>query len=120
YCNSLKIKADRAKDEAAARAGARLVRFPYWVQLDSQTLAHFFALVARVQRDFPHGFVTTRHYPASFCELGIGRFERELASLPASVRREVEESPRARAREHGVEYVVPTPLRRLLEAEAGS
>src|SRR5262245_66023943 len=40
YCNSLKIKADRAKDEAAARAGARLVRFPYWVELDSQTLAH--------------------------------------------------------------------------------
>jgi hypothetical protein len=114
YCNSLKIKADRAKDETVARAGARLVRFPYWVQLDGQTLTHFFALVARVRTTFPHGFITTKYYPASFCELGIARFERELATLPESVRRDVEESLRERAREHGAEYVVPTTLRRLL------
>ena len=37
YRNSMKIKGDRAKDEVARTHGLRVVRFPYWVQLDSLT-----------------------------------------------------------------------------------
>ena len=28
----------------------------------------------------PHGFITTKLFPASFCELGVGRFQAELFS----------------------------------------
>src|SRR5690242_12142575 len=86
YRNSLKIKADRAKDEAARTLGYQVVRFPYWVQLDTTTLRHYFGLEAEIHQSFPHGFITTKLFPASFCELGIERFRSELAALPAAVR----------------------------------
>src|ERR1044071_3912040 len=38
YRHSIKIKVDCAKDEAARALGYQIVRFPYWVQLDSTTL----------------------------------------------------------------------------------
>jgi hypothetical protein len=41
YRHSLKMKADRAKDEIARNQGCRVVRFPYWIQLDNLTLHHY-------------------------------------------------------------------------------
>lgn len=86
YRNSMKIKSDRAKDEAAHALGWRVVRFPYWVQLDSLILKHYFGLEALIDQSFPHGFITTKLFPASFCELGIERFRAELLALPGTVR----------------------------------
>lgn len=84
YRHSLKVKADREKDALARSSGIKVVRFPYWVQLTTETLRHYFGLEAQVVQDFAHGFITTKIFPASFCELGLARFERELGSLPAS------------------------------------
>ena len=53
---------------------------PYWIQLDTATLAHFFSLDVKIEQSFPHGFITTKLFPASFCELGIERFRAELQS----------------------------------------
>jgi hypothetical protein len=116
YWNSIRIKIDREKDRAAADSGYRVVRFPYWIQLTSETLGHYFGLSAEIKQDFPHGFITTKLFPASFCELGVERFERELQALPSGVRQAVLKSLRDRAQEHGVEYVVPSKLRRLIES----
>lgn len=113
YRNALKIKADGAKDEKAASLGYETVRFPYWVQLNTVTLEHYFGLQADIGTDFPHGFITTRIYPASFCELGVERFARELISLPSSVRDSVVASLRDRITEHGYHWVIPNALRRL-------
>ena len=96
YRHSLKIKADRAKDEIARKLGCRVVRFPYWVQLDSLTLKHYFGLEAQIEQSFPHGFITTKLFPASFCELGVERFRAELLALPESVREAVISSLRER------------------------
>jgi hypothetical protein len=73
YRDSMKIKADREKDEAAKQAGMRLVRVPYWVQLDATMAKHWFGLEATIDQSFPHGFITTKLFPASFCELGEAR-----------------------------------------------
>jgi very-short-patch-repair endonuclease len=110
YRHSLKIKGDRTKDEIARSSGWRVVRFPYWIQLDTGTLMHFFDLDAKVEQSFPHGFITTKLFPASFCELGIERFRGELVSLPIGVREAVIESLRERVAEHGIEYVLPRSL----------
>jgi hypothetical protein len=114
YRHSLKIKADRAKDEIARKQGYRVVRFPYWIQLDDLTLKHYFDLEAEIEQSFPHGFITTKLFPASFCELGIERFRAELASLPASVRDAVILSLRQRVAEHGLHYVLPKSLVELI------
>jgi len=114
YRNALKVKADLEKDAAAASDGIRVVRVPYWVQLDSNTFRHYFGFDAEIEQDFPHGFITTRIFPASFCEMGIERFRRELEELPSAARNAVLKSLHARAEEHGVEYVLPSNLRHLL------
>lgn len=114
YRNALKIKADREKDTVAATQGVRVVRVPYWIQLDSTTFRHFFGFEAEIEQDFPHGFITTKLFPASFCELGVERFRRELEELPLVARNAVITSLLARAKEHGLEYVLPSPLRYLL------
>jgi hypothetical protein len=111
YRNTLKIKADAEKDTFASAQGLHLVRIPYWVQLDTLTLSHYFGLDADIEQDFPHGFVTTKIFPASFCEMGITRFRRELDALPVPVRAAVVGSLRDRAEEHGLEHVVPSGLR---------
>ncbi len=114
YRNTLKIKADQEKDLLARAQGLEVVRFPYWVQLDRTTCRSFFGLDADIQQSFPHGFVTTKLFPASFCEMGVERFEREMSGLPPSVRAAVVDSLRERSREHGVEYVLPACLRAMI------
>jgi hypothetical protein len=110
YRGSLKIRADRDKDRIALDLGYRIVRIPYWVQLTTETLEFYFGLQAQVVQDFPHGFITTKVFPASFCELGVARFRSELFSLPASVRDAVIASLRDRINDYGREYVIPHSL----------
>ena len=114
YRDSLKIRADRQKDDLAAANGMRLVRVPYWVQLDRLMARHWFGLEADIEQSFRHGFITTKLFPASFCELGVARFRRELEELPEVVRAAVIRSLRDRAAEYAIEYVVPTELRALV------
>jgi len=116
YRDSMKIKADRQKDILALENKMRLVRIPYWVQLDSMMARHWFGLKANIEQSFPHGFITTKLFPASFCELGVARFRRDLDALPATVRLAVIASLRERVAEHGIEYVLPTELRALVTA----
>jgi len=111
YCNTLKIKIDREKDEKARSLDFAVVRFPFWVQLDTLTAKHYFGLEAEVIQDFPHGFITTKWFPASFCELGLQRFRSELESLPETVRTSVLDSLETKASKHGADYVLPAFLR---------
>jgi hypothetical protein len=113
YRDSLKIKADREKDRIAEKNRMRVVRLPYWVQLDNLTVRHYFQISEEIQQSFPHGFISTKLFPASFCELGIERFKRDLHALPSLVRDAVIQSLRERAEENGLEYVLPSPLRGL-------
>jgi len=114
YRNSLKIKSDREKDILASQNGMRLIRIPYWVQLDTRMAMHWFGLKVQIEQSFPHGFITTKLFPASFCELGIARFIRELDSIPAEVRHDVVASLRERVGEYDIEYVVLEKLRPLV------
>lgn len=114
YWNSLKIKVDAEKDVVAEELGYRVVRIPYWVQLTSETLVYYFGLEKAIKQDFPHGFIATKIFPASYSELGVERFSRELEGLPNEPRKAVVRSLRDRAEEHGAQYVVPTSLRCLL------
>ena len=115
YRNSLKIKVDRAKDKTARDLGYIVVRIPYWIQMDSETLMHYFGINKEVKRDFRHGFITTPLFPASFCEKGIERFQSELDDLPKSVKDEVIQSLREKIDKHGIEYVLPHKLYGILK-----
>src|ERR1700722_10298897 len=110
YQDPLKIGMDIKKDAIAHGLGYVLIRFPYWIQLDTVTLKHYFQLDAKIKTDFPHGFITTKFFPASFCEMGVERFSKELESLPRTVNTAVLNSLRDRARDRGIEFVMPRSL----------
>ena len=114
YWDSLKIKVDSEKDAVANSLNYRVVRIPYWVQLTNETARHYFGINTEISQDFPHGFITTKVFPASFSELGISRFTRELNALPDRTAASIIQSLRDHSQEHGVEYVVPSSLRHLL------
>lgn len=99
YRDSMKIRADRERDRVAKDSGMRVIRVPYWVQLDSVTVQHYFRCPAEIEQTFPHRFMTTKLFPASFCELGIERFTRDLSALPAQVRIAVIKSLAERVKE---------------------
>jgi len=114
YRDPLKIKVDHEKDMVANELVYQVIRIPYWVQLTNETLGFYFGLKANVIQDFPHGFISTKLFPASYCEMGIKRFEEELYSLPSAVKDAVIKSLRERIAEHGKEYVLPTRLQSII------
>ena len=114
YRESLKIKADREKDRIAGENHMRVVRVPYWIQLDNVTVRHYFQISAEIRQTFPHGFISTKLFPASFCEMGIERFKNDLHALPSPVREAVVQSLRKRIEENGLEYGLPSSLRELV------
>jgi hypothetical protein len=114
YWNSLKIKVDSEKDAVAQSLGYSVVRIPYWVQLTTETALHYFGIQAQIAQDFPHGFISTKIFPASFSEMGISRFFSEFSTLPESTKNAVISSLRDRAKEHGFEYVLPPSLHHML------
>ena len=114
YWDSLKIKVDAEKDAVAHSLGYSVVRIPYWVQLTTETAQHYFGIQAQISQDFPHGFITTKIFPASFSEMGVSRFSRELSALPENTNYAVISSLRDRAQEHGAKYVLPPSLHHML------
>lgn len=78
---------DRLKDVTSEKAGAKVVRIPYFVQLTTETFKHFFGFTApfTIETSFPHGFITSKMTPASFCMLGLDRYEKIITALPKSV-----------------------------------
>ena len=111
YRDTRKIRVDRIKDQIAHENGYVVVRFPYWIQLTTETLRHYFGLKANVIQDFPHGFIDRRaKLPASFCELGVNRFKTEMASMPDEVRNSVLDSLSEWCTEYEKYYVVPSEL----------
>jgi len=52
YRNSLQIKRDIEKDEAARKLDYEVIRVPYWIQIDSKMLYHYFGIKDKIQQDF--------------------------------------------------------------------
>jgi hypothetical protein len=112
YQSPENIGRDKFKDQLLFDRKILTVRIPYWVQLTSETLHHYFGLEAEIIQNFPHGFITTKEYPSSYCEMGLERFRSELSKLPESVRNDVINSLEKRAAEHrfGRKFVIPECL----------
>ena len=84
YCQIDTIFKDRLKDEAYTSMGYRIVRIPYFVQLTSDVVKHYFRVDdVDMQINFPHGFIADKgaKLPAEYCSLGIIRFMNELKEL---------------------------------------
>ena len=85
YRDTLVMKLDLEKDDLADEAGIEVVRIPYWVQLTDETAKHYFGDLfdgIHIEQDYPHGFIKSKVFPASYCAMGVERFMAELHDLP--------------------------------------
>ena len=88
YRDTLVMKLDLEKDDLADEAGIEVVRIPYWVQLTDDTAKHYFDDLfdgIHIEQDYPHGFIKSKVFPASYCALGVERFMAELHDLPYDI-----------------------------------
>lgn len=72
------ILADDKKDVVYKSMGIKVVRIPYFIQLDTQTVYLFFKVKSWVSEDtviYPHGFIDEKAAtPAYFCSLGLKKY----------------------------------------------
>jgi hypothetical protein len=99
------IQRDRAKDLAWNGLGHKVVRIPYFVQLNTSTFLSLFGEQFEIDTDFPQGFVTTKILPASFCPLGYRRAQEVIKLLDVSVQEEIDRSLADKAKKLPREFV---------------
>lgn len=70
------IRADNNKDNILKDIGYTVIRVPYFLQLDKDSIEYLFDLDIDFNYNFKHGFVSKNvTLPASFCEQGIWKFK---------------------------------------------
>ncbi|MDG7001423.1 MAG: hypothetical protein JRN15_20185 [Nitrososphaerota archaeon] len=119
YRDTLVMKLDLEKEDLADEAGIEVVRIPYWVQLTDETAKHYFGDLfdgIHIEQDYPHGFIKSKVFPASYCALGVERFMAELHDLPEKEFVEVVTNlfDRAFDTAYAPEFVVPGVMADLL------
>lgn len=115
YQNPTTILSDLVKDQIAREEGYGVIRVPYWIQLGSDTSAHFFGIDLDIITDYPHGFIDQKALlPAAYCSAGLTRFTSELDCLPPSVLQEVKSSLKSKASVLNEMLVVPECLSHLI------
>lgn len=83
YMKAKTILDDQKKTEIIIAAGFKIIRIPYFVQLDKQVMKNLFSNYMIEEPydyvDYPHGFIDKNVFlPADFCSLGIRRFYCDL------------------------------------------
>lgn len=83
HFNSAKqIISDKTKNRIANDLGFKLIRIPYFVQLDEEVIEYYFGdLIKNKEKfnDYLHGFIDPKAMlPADFCELGQIEFTKFL------------------------------------------
>lgn len=116
YQNAWKLKQDENKNDWAKQLSYGIIRWPFWVQMDTITLKHYLNINFDVKTNFPHGFSGgTEYFPSCFCEKGVERFITELRALPISISNSVINSLNYVAEKQGIEWVLPKSLYNLQE-----
>ncbi len=84
YTNTATILTDIKKDTAYEAIGIRVVRIPYFLQLDSYTINILFGIDNWSSETpiYPHGFIDRKAIlPADFCGLGLLKYG-DMAGFP--------------------------------------
>jgi len=116
YINTQKCLRDIKKKHALKAAGFKVICFPFYMELDSESFSHFFGkdingedvvIINKDPKHLLHGFNETEWMPIDFCPLGLKRFEEEYHCLPESIQTQIAESLCKKAEVLGMENVVP-------------
>jgi hypothetical protein len=105
YWDSLTIMGDDIKNSVADRLEQEVIRIPYFVQLNTETIKHYFGLEFELETDFPQGFITTKIFPASFCSQGKSKYHSQKDNLPLKTQNDLIASLAVQSEKYGAKYV---------------
>lgn len=116
YTNPLQIANDKIKDRLYSSMGYRVVRIPYFIQLDQSTVNWFFNVEWAPEDseivDCPHGFHSKNVVtPAYFCTAGYAKYENMMLELTRLERKGID----CPLGEHGVFKINYTGYARVVE-----
>ena len=86
YCQAKRIITDQEKDKDYSSIGYKVVRIPYFVQMNDCLLDHIFGKRHGLtfSQVYKHGFIDKKAIlPADYCELGIAQFKKDLETFSA-------------------------------------
>lgn len=73
---------DDRKDIVYQQYNYRIIRIPYFIQLHSNTIKHFFNVELAPYNSFPHGFISDKVIlPGDFCLYGLNKYSLLLDRL---------------------------------------
>jgi very-short-patch-repair endonuclease len=79
YTQAKTIITDEKKNQIYKNFGYRIIRIPYFIQLNKETILNIFGIKVDCDCLFPHGFIDPKTVlPVDFCQLGIERFKKDL------------------------------------------
>lgn len=116
YSSSSNIVKDYQKDREFKNLGYKIVRIPYFVQLDSKIIKLLFDLNKEINNVYPHGFIDSKALlPADFCELGVNRFEDDLNITFKVIKNDITSSLKDKIKTLDKNIVLPPSLFYLLD-----
>ena len=105
YRDSLVIQRDNRKDIIAKELGYDIIRIPYFIQLTSQMFYYYFNYKLEIETNFGHGYIKSNVFPASYCQLGIVRYKKELLDIPNNVNNDIKKTLISKSEKYGSDYV---------------
>lgn len=79
YTSAKTVFLDKKKDKLYSDLGYKVVRIPYFIQIETRTIEALFGIKKDIPQVYPHGFNEKNVVlPADFCSTGILRFKKEL------------------------------------------
>jgi hypothetical protein len=114
YTQSKVIKKDELKNKTYSSLGYKVIRIPYFVQLNTKVIANVFNIKLNFQQKYPQGFIDIKALlPSDFCELGIEKFQLDLEKF-YYLKKEIVGSLKVKIEKLDIETVLPKSLYYLL------
>ena len=115
YTNSKRILKDKENDLFYQSIGYRVIRIPYFVQIDSLFFENILGITKESTYNFPHGFISEEIVlPADYCYAGILKFLNDLEKY-SYIKDDIIESLISKAKDIPLSIVLPEILNSLIE-----
>ena len=90
FTNPTTIVRDIKKDTIYKEMGYKVVRIPYFIQLNKIMINHYFNLKVDYDISFKQGFINNDIIlPAEYCGLGVNRFKEIMKNIPSIIYKEI-------------------------------
>lgn len=87
------MQMDRKKDIEYEAMGYAVVRIPYFVQLSSDTIFHYFNIHMNWEQEYPHGFIDSKAViPTDFSSTGYDKYMWNVLDLPSDIIEDIQGS----------------------------